>query len=310
MNSPLISIVLRTYKRTDKLKRCIENILSQEYENWELVIVDDNGLNSNYKGQAKEIINQFRAIKNPINFFEHQQNLGPCAAGNTGINKSNGEYIAFIDDDDIWHPKKLKLQIEKMHKDKLGIGICGLTCIDLTNNSKNNVAFNFEENLFLSLLKKGSGVNQSVTIFRKEILTKIKGFDTNLASYTDFDLLLRASIISKHSEIKAPLVEYYVDSDGISRNYQSKFSGKKIVLEKYKSFYKKYKLMPFYSNHIEVLGDYALLCNYKFEAIKCYLKSIFINPFTFKKYIKIIVTILGGRNLYKYINKKINKINI
>lgn len=310
MNSPLISIVLRTHKRTDKLKRCIENILSQEYENWELIIVDDNGLNSNYKGQAKKIINQFGSIKNPVYFFEHQQNLGPCAAGNTGINKSNGEYIAFIDDDDIWHPKKLKLQIEKMLRDKVGIGICGLKCIDLTNNSENNIAFNFEENLFLSLLKKGSGVNQSVTIFKKEILNKIKGFDTNLASYTDFDLLLRASMISKHSEIKDPLVEYYVDSDGISRNYNSKFSGKKIVLKKYKNFYNKYKLMPFYSNHLEVLGDYALLCNYKLRAIKYYLKSIFIKPLILKKYIKVFVTIIGGRDLYKFINNKKNKINI
>ena len=48
MNAPLVSIVLRTYKRTNKLKKCIQNILSQEYKNWELVIVDDNGLNSNY----------------------------------------------------------------------------------------------------------------------------------------------------------------------------------------------------------------------------------------------------------------------
>ena len=308
METPLVSIILRTYKRSNQLKQCIKNIIAQEYKNWELIIVDDNGLDSIFSGDAKKIAISFKNISNKIHVIEHDKNLGLCAAGNTGIENSKGKFIAFIDDDDNWDSKKLKYQIEEIVKSNVGIVICGLNYIDLENNTSEKIVFNFGNDLFKSILKKGSGVNTSALLFRKEILEKINGFDRNgLVSYTDFDLLVRASQISKFKELKKPLVNYYVDNKGISRNYNAKFKGKLKVLKKYKSFYKKYNLMYFYGKHLEVLADYALLQNHKKEAIKTYIKSLFISPFVFKRYLKIIITLLGGKNLY--INLLKNRIN-
>ena len=85
-------------------------------------------------------------------------------------------------------------------------------------------------------------------IIAEDILIKINGFDrSGLPSYTDFDLLLRASQHTQYKEISQPLVSYYVDHDGISRNYSAKFKGKKIVLSKYKHFYQSLGLNSFFA---------------------------------------------------------------
>ena len=67
--------------------------------------------------------------------------------------------------------------------------------------------------------------------------------------------------------------------------------------------------MSFYSNHLEVLADYALLNNNKKQAIKYYIKSIALNPLVIKKFLKIIITIIGGPKLYNYLLKGRNNIN-
>tara|TARA_A100001388_G_C28760408_1_gene497442 strand:- start:1287 stop:2228 length:942 start_codon:yes stop_codon:yes gene_type:complete len=309
MDYPLISIILRTYKRSNKLEKCIENIIRQKYKNWELIIVDDNGIKSKYSGEAKKIIQKFKKINNPIWIIEHNENLGLCAAGNTGIEKANGEFIAFIDDDDEWEENKLFLQINPMLKNKnIGIVFCGLRYIDLTRKNNKRIIFNLEENLFLGILKKGSGICTSALLFRKEVLLKINGFDRNkLSSYTDFDLLLRASQITNHVEIREPLVNYYVDYEGISRNYKAKYEGKKIVLKRYKDYFIKFNLEKYFGSHLEVLADYALLIDKRLGAIKYYTASLCMDPFVVKRYFKIIISILGGRKLYIFLLDKFSE---
>ena len=99
-----ISVVIPTYNRPDTLKRAITSVLSQTCTDFEIIIVND----SHQERPVWDIINHFADER--IRYFRNERSKGGNGARNTGIIKSKGEYIAFLDDDDEWLPDKLYLQ--------------------------------------------------------------------------------------------------------------------------------------------------------------------------------------------------------
>ncbi len=99
--SPLVSVILPTYNRGKLVSKSINSVLNQSYNNFELIIVDDGSTD-----QTEKIINSFN--DNRIVYLKHNYNKHASAARNTGIAKSKGEFIAFLDDDDQWLPKKIR----------------------------------------------------------------------------------------------------------------------------------------------------------------------------------------------------------
>jgi glycosyltransferase involved in cell wall biosynthesis len=108
-NKPLVSIITPFLNTEKFFEECIESVLKQTYENWELLLVDDGSFDNSTK-IAKRYAN-----KHPqkIYYQEHQnhQNCGASASRNLGIQMSKGEYIAFLDSDDTYLPKKLEDQV-------------------------------------------------------------------------------------------------------------------------------------------------------------------------------------------------------
>ncbi len=110
MNSrPLVSIITPFLNTEKFFEECIESVLKQTYKNWELLLVDD-GSSDNSTAIAKHYANKY---PDKIYYRQHanHQNCGASASRNLGINTSNGDYIAFLDSDDIYLPKKLEDQV-------------------------------------------------------------------------------------------------------------------------------------------------------------------------------------------------------
>ena len=108
----MISVITPTYNRAEYLGNSIESVLSQTYSDFELIIVDDNPIESEARKKTEEVIKKYsdsrlRYIKNPMN-------LGGAAARNRGIDEAKGEYIAFLDDDDMYLPDRLEVQYKQM----------------------------------------------------------------------------------------------------------------------------------------------------------------------------------------------------
>lgn len=120
---PLVSIVLIFLNEEKFITEAIASILSQTYNNWELLLVDDGSRD------RSSAIAQSYAEKFPqqIKYLEHQghQNLGMSASRNLGISQASGEYIAFIDGDDIWLPNKLEQQVAIMEAQPDAALVCG-----------------------------------------------------------------------------------------------------------------------------------------------------------------------------------------
>ena len=106
---PLVSIIMPNFNAESFIKASIESVITQTYENWELLIIDDASTDSSI-----EIINSFLSKDNRIQLIQFSKNSGPAFARNKGIDASKGEFIAFLDSDDRWSSMKLEKQVEFM----------------------------------------------------------------------------------------------------------------------------------------------------------------------------------------------------
>lgn len=104
-NELLISVIIPTYNRADVIKRAIASVQSQTYEHLEIIVVDDASLDN-----TAEVIQSI--IDNRIHYICHKTNLGGSEARNTGIKQAQGQYIAFLDSDDVWLASKLETQLK------------------------------------------------------------------------------------------------------------------------------------------------------------------------------------------------------
>lgn len=124
-DEPLVSVIIPTYKRADRLSNTINSVLNQSYSNFEIIVVDDNDSLSEYRKQTEFIMEEYKNNKN-VKYIKHVKNMNGCAARNTGLDNCNGEYICFLDDDDIIYKDKVKKQVEFLEKNlQYGAVYCG-----------------------------------------------------------------------------------------------------------------------------------------------------------------------------------------
>ena len=114
---PLVSIIMPAHNREAYIGEAVESALSQDYENVELIVVDDGSTDRTY-----EILSDFGER---IRLFR-QHNAGPGAARNRGLDHAGGEFIAFLDSDDVWAPGKLRAQVSHLQRNPVqqGITLC------------------------------------------------------------------------------------------------------------------------------------------------------------------------------------------
>lgn len=106
----LVSVIIPTYKRSDKLKRAIDSVTRQTYSDLEVLVVNDNEVEDEYTQDLKRL---FSNISDPrVHLIMQEKHINGAAARNAGIKASKGEYIAFLDDDDLWDKRKLKWQVD------------------------------------------------------------------------------------------------------------------------------------------------------------------------------------------------------
>src|SRR3989442_437688 len=100
-----VSVIIPTYNRAEFLGLALTSVLNQTFQDFEILIIDDNSQDS-----TQEVVTNFGDER--IKYIRHDVNKRVAAARNTGVANSNGEYIAFLDDDDEWFPDKLQIQLD------------------------------------------------------------------------------------------------------------------------------------------------------------------------------------------------------
>lgn len=122
---PLASVIITTYKRPEFLVRAIKSVKVQTYSNFEILIVDDNNPDTEYRKETEELMSEFEN-DNQIKYIKHAKNMNGAAARNTGIRNAKGKYVTFLDDDDVYLPEKITKQVDFLEKNKSCEGVyCG-----------------------------------------------------------------------------------------------------------------------------------------------------------------------------------------
>lgn len=123
---PCVSVIITTYRRDEYFRKALLSVLSQTYPNIEIIVVDDNA-DDNWNHKIESIINQEKPDSEfSIKYIKNESNLGVAASRNRGIKESNGEYITFLDDDDIYLENKVERQLDDMLSAEADFGITNL----------------------------------------------------------------------------------------------------------------------------------------------------------------------------------------
>jgi glycosyltransferase involved in cell wall biosynthesis len=173
-DKPLISVILPIYNSEKYLREAIDSVFQQEYTPIEIIVIDDGSTDG-----SSHIIQE---CAGKIQYY-YQENQGPAAARNLGLQKASGDFVTFIDGDDIWPDDKLKNQMscfEKYPETEIVQGL--VKRIDLSNGEPVETE---EEQLFIHS-------NLGAMIIRKAVFTKIGIFDKTLTYHSDTDFWFRA----------------------------------------------------------------------------------------------------------------------
>ncbi|HFR3592196.1 glycosyltransferase family 2 protein [Streptococcus suis] len=128
MEKGLVSIVMPTYNCGRYISKTIESILAQTYQNWELIIVDDQSTDN-----TKDIVDGYVESDSRIKYHLLPENSGAAVARTEAMKRSKGEFIAFCDSDDLWIPSKLTKQLEFMEKNNVFFSCTSYEQIDETD---------------------------------------------------------------------------------------------------------------------------------------------------------------------------------
>ena len=238
---PLVSIVIPTFKRPDFLKRTLESVLKQTYENIEIIVVDDNNKDIN-RTKTENIMDNYSNYINII-YIKHEKNKGGSAARNTGWKNSNGKYITFIDDDDEIDENKILRQVECLEKLDNSWGVCYTSYHVLKPGNK--IIYSAEKRsgeLYVESLARtlfmGSGSN---LLLRKSIVDFIGGYDESFIRNQDIEFLVRVLEITKIAYVDEDLLTVHLDENR-----------KKMSWENYELYTKHY--LDNFSNRIDLLN--------------------------------------------------------
>ena len=221
----LVSIIMNCHNGERYLKEALNSLINQSYKRWELIFFDNNS-----KDNSVNILKSFEDKR--IKYFRSKfVNLG--VARKKAFELCSGDYVTFLDCDDLWIKDKLKLQLSEMLKDQ-NIGLCFSNSVFFNKKFKRKL-YNYKPNdgyIFTHLLKKYYISFDTVFIKMKFIKKLNSNFDKRLNIIHDLDLIIRLSQISKFKYVNKVLSYWRIHENSFSKNKISRINFEKKIFKK------------------------------------------------------------------------------
>ena len=221
-NQPKISVIIPAYNAAELIGLTLESVLAQDYQNLQVIVVNDGS-----KDDTAKIARTFGPPVQVIN----TENGGVAKARNRGIQQAEGDFIAFLDADDLWEPDKISRQVAAIdpdhrlvYTDTLAFGIENLPYTGISAEQELPSG-----DIRIQLIERNFIATSSVLMDR-EICEKIGGFNQNIPVGEDWDYWLRALSCTGARYVNKPLVRYRVQLNSLSRNTGDLISGSLMVI--------------------------------------------------------------------------------
>lgn len=223
---PTISVIIPVYNGQKTIKETIQSVLNQTFADWELIIVNDGSQDA-----TLEIINSINDYR--IKVFSYS-NAGVSSSRNRGLDQARGEFISFLDADDLWTPDKLKEQLKALQENpQSALAYSWTSWIDQSGQllrQGGHITVNgrvYDKLLVRDFIESGSN-----PLIRKQALDKVGGFDCSITHGEDWEMWLRLAACYEFVAVSFPQVLYRVYPESASFDVLKMETGSLQIIER------------------------------------------------------------------------------
>lgn len=293
----LVSVVIPTYGRLGYLASALQSVRNQSYSNYEMIVVDDN-TDTARSLNVKKLCVRFNA-----KYIKNYKSKGGCGARNSGILSAKGDVIAFLDDDDVWHPEKLVRQLEYMESNDNAVAVyCNYYIYHESVDAFKRISGAPSTMSHRDLLKGNCPASTSLIMIRREVLIKYQNFDEELPSFQDYDMWLRVTKSGDMHCVNQELVVFRQHSgERVSINIVKRLAGLTMILEKWGSeissvtsaaSFKRNFLSSAYINYANVAPTYL-------DGLYYSAKAVITSPLNWRLWVNTLMMFLGNSFVWK-----------
>jgi glycosyltransferase involved in cell wall biosynthesis len=223
---PLVSVIIPVYNGEKTIRETIESVLKQTCSDFELLVINDGSQDS-----TLEVVSSFQDDR--LKVFSYP-NSGLAASRNRGIDRACGEYISFIDADDLWTPNKLEFQLKALQEnDKAAVAYSWTAYINELSQSLNQGSYmKVNGDVYAKLLLIDFIASGSNPLIRRQALTEVGGFDESLSTAADWDMWLRLAARYHFACVPSPQILYRMSVNSMSSNVYKQEAESLQVIEK------------------------------------------------------------------------------
>jgi glycosyltransferase involved in cell wall biosynthesis len=219
----LVSVVIPAFNRQAYIRQAVESVLAQTYRNLEVIVVDDGSTDG-----TREIVQSLRSTDGRVRYI-WQENSERAVARNTGIKNARGDYIAFLDSDDLWLPRKLELQLEVLaaHRSMV-MAVSWFEMVDDSGATMQNCETPTVEETarpdFHCLLAQANRIGSPCPLVRREVFDKAGMFtlDSTLICFEDWEMWTRAACFGSVGLVPKILAQHRIHSGNTEKPVDAK----------------------------------------------------------------------------------------
>lgn len=230
---PLVSVIINCYNGEKYLREAIDSVIAQTYENWELVFWDNQSTDS-----TREIVENYHNPK--IHYYYAPEHTPLGEARNLAVEKANGEYINFLDADDVWSSNKLDEQVKLIVPGKVEVVYTPFEIIYGENTKPSKKMLRNYDRLISHTLYKGDIYTKileenyiifSGILFNKKLFIEVGGVNGSFQQYEDWDLLLKTALSTQFGVAKGAKTFYRIHgSNNTTKNGRSAVLEMRVIL--------------------------------------------------------------------------------
>jgi glycosyltransferase involved in cell wall biosynthesis len=221
-----VSVVLPTFNRLRFLRPAVESVYAQSFNDWELIIADD-GSDLETRQYLQSLANHPQVI---VLWLPHTGR--PSIVRNAALARAGGEYVAFLDSDDLWAPSKLDRQIATLRaRVNCRWSYTGFLRVDPFGNPLPEEARRpwwvpYEGDIFEQVATGQAAIRTPSVLAARQLIAQAGGFDETMLAAEDYDLWLRLTLLSEVAIVDEPLVHVRYHDENHTREWQSAFVGR------------------------------------------------------------------------------------
>ncbi|MGA2079064.1 MAG: glycosyltransferase [Holophaga sp.] len=217
---PLVSVVINCYNGMPYLPEAIASVYAQTYRNWEIILWD------NASTDASPAIAQGYDLR--LKYFRGEENVPLGAARNLAIRQARGEYLCFLDCDDLWLPEKLARQVQAMAAGDYALGYAGVQEIDQDGNPIGEYRPSYRSGFLLEQLLIQFDINVPTAILRRSALEAANlTFDPNVFASEEYCLFMQLAVEHPILVLSEPLAKYRIHSGALTAKSVSRWASER-----------------------------------------------------------------------------------